>query len=298
MWRERQGYPCGEHRGLALGSRLAMPQAREGLWNFLTEDVRDLVRREVQDPGNRRGKLYVEPRLYDDLLSSQPLCFNLFGPLRLDLPLATAVFRALTGGRVHAVTGIAFEHSPGRGDAQYTGDRSAFDVFVSYATASGGRGFVGVEVKYHEDLLGRAAGHRSRYDEVASCMGCFATDLPHDLRLQPLQQLWRDHLLAGAVRQVDGFDDGFFLVLYPERNVACADAVRAYRECLSSEASFAALTLETLVGQVRRHTGDAWVARFHDRYLDFGKVDAGVSCGPADASQAGGQGRVGRVGQP
>src|SRR5258708_36519721 len=69
-----------------------MPFARETLANYLTETIRDVVREEVLDPTRSGGKLYREPRIFDDLLSSQPLCFNVFAHLRRDIALASKVF--------------------------------------------------------------------------------------------------------------------------------------------------------------------------------------------------------------
>ena len=66
-----------------------MPDARNSLANFLTPGVRSIVREELEreEAGAGQGKLYGMPRLVEDLLSSQPLCFNLFGELKLDLRL-------------------------------------------------------------------------------------------------------------------------------------------------------------------------------------------------------------------
>ena len=73
-------------RGLLQGpssTRLAMPAAKEELWNFLTPGIGALVRAEyerntfVRDEASK--KLFGYPRLFDNLLSSQPLCFNLLG---------------------------------------------------------------------------------------------------------------------------------------------------------------------------------------------------------------------------
>jgi len=273
MWREKQGYEAGEHQGRKLGSRLAVPWAEKTLSNYLTETIRSVVRDEVLDAGKSQGKLYAKPRIFDDLLSSQPLCFNLFGELQRDLELATAVLRDVTQGRVAEVTAIEFEHSPGRGDAEYIGDRSAFDGYVEFVPRGGGRGFIGIEVKYHEDLKGRPSGHKARYDEVADQMGCFRPDCRERLRLMPLQQIWRDHLLAGAVRRVKEFDDGWFVFLYPEGNGHCAKAVEAYRACLTCSDTFADWTLESVLQAIGQHTAAEWVDLFADRYLAFGKID-------------------------
>ncbi|QDG52136.1 hypothetical protein FIV42_15710 [Persicimonas caeni] len=42
-----------------------------------------------------------QPRIFNNLLSSQPLCFNLFGELQQNLELATEVFRTLAEGRMN-----------------------------------------------------------------------------------------------------------------------------------------------------------------------------------------------------
>jgi hypothetical protein len=46
------------------------------------------------------------------------------------------------------------------------------------------------------------------------------------------------------------FDDGFCVFLYPEGNGDCASAVGKYRECLTSEDTFAAWTLEEVVAAI------------------------------------------------
>src|SRR5690349_20583777 len=93
IWREEQGFPVGEHKGRKLGSRLPMPDAKESLWNFLGDNVKAVVRDEVLDLVKSAGKLYGRPRIFNDLLSSQPLCFNLFAELSRDLSLSTNVLR-------------------------------------------------------------------------------------------------------------------------------------------------------------------------------------------------------------
>jgi hypothetical protein len=272
IWREERGFAVGEWRGRPLGSQLEMPWAKDTLANYLTDTIRKVVRQEVLDKSKSRGKLFSSPRIFNNLLSSQPLCFNLFGELQQDLDLATAVFSDITSGRVQNVTSIEFEESPGRGDARYTGDNSAFDVYVTFKTPDGGNGFIGIEVKYYENLMESAATHRPRYDEVAEIMGCFEALKLTSLKSQPLQQIWRDHLLVGALSHVGAYDDGFFAFLYPRGNLNCAGAVAQYRACLTNLNSFDDWTLEDLTSCIKRHTTEDWIEKFHDRYLNFGKL--------------------------
>jgi len=275
LWREAKGLPMGEHRGQPLGSRLTMPYAKETLANFMTEAIRDVVHAEVLDPVKSAGKMYREPRIYEDLLSSQPLCFNLFGELQRDLVLASRTFGRLLVEPGLVVTAIEFEHSPGRGDARFTRDNSAFDVFVRYTSAAGRHGFVGVEVKYVEDLDVPPARHRARYDEVASAMSCFAPEALPRLRQKPLEQLWRDHLLAGSLLldAESGFERGTFAVVYPSGNVVVTKAVNDYRACLTGEETFTAWTLAAVLEAIEDAGAGTWAGNVSDRYLGVTVAD-------------------------
>ncbi|MGH7285447.1 MAG: PGN_0703 family putative restriction endonuclease [Polyangiaceae bacterium] len=250
------------------------PYAESTLSNFLTDNIKRVVRREVLDASRAKDKLFGRPRIFNDLLSSQPLCFNVFAELSLDLDLASRALARLTSGRVSDVTSIDFEHSPGKGDARYTGDRSAFDVFVRYRAPGGKRGFAGIEVKYHEALGDRPSSHKPRYDEVARTMACFDTATSSRLRDKPLQQIWRDHLLAGSLLAAADFDEGFFAFLYPAENERCAKALEGYRACLTNAETFETWTLESLMSAVLEESQADWAKAVVDRYLDFGKLDS------------------------
>lgn len=274
IWRQRMNLPMGRQ----YGSELQEEAAKEHLSNYLTPGIRKVVVDELLSAAES-GKLYGKPRIYTNLLSSQPLCFNLFGELKLDLKLASHVLGALYPGKIEQVTNIEFEHSPERSSQRFTADRSAFDVFVEYVAAGGGRGFLGIEVKYHEDLADKVAAHRDRYDEVARMMNCFTPEGLPALQQAPLQQLWRDHLLAGSMLADKelGYSEGMFVVMYPSANVQCRRAVRAYRRCLQNDSTFDSCTLDEMVGVLSLATSAAWVREFHNRYLDFSSLESFVA---------------------
>jgi len=267
FWREKRGYPIGLHRGVPLGTRLLMPGAEEHLWNYLTDGIRDVVRAEVLDPRRSEGKLFARPRIFDDLLSSQPLCFNLFGELTRDLALASRVMHRLVPDKVATVHRIEFEHSPGRRDPRYTADRSAFDVYVEYESIGGKKGFLGIEVKYHENMNDALAPHRERYDQVAMGMGCFHANHLPDLRMKPINQLWRDHMLAGSMLLADGWAEGMFVVLYPSENSHAAAAIQKYQACLADSSTFATWTIESFVSALETEDAGGLPGELKDRYL-------------------------------
>ena len=294
LWREERGYPIGSYvpprrvEAVELGSLVEARFAEERGANFLTPAIFELVQAELAGAKNGSGKPYGLPRLYENLLTSQALCFNLFGELARDLGLATRVAQLLWGKQVGDVTGIQFEHSPGRRDLAYLGDRTAFDVYLEHDAPGGGRGFIGIEAKYHEDLddpvpslpaggdaLAAALRVRERYREVARAMGEFVDPEAPALMRKPLHQVWRDHLLAGALRHHPAarWESGRFVLLYPSGNEACAAVVASYRKQLGPRPTFEARTLEDVVNAIGACTDAPWVRELRERYLDFGKID-------------------------
>ena len=126
LWREQHGYPCGRYvdangRPRRLGSRVSYRVGLTGV-NLVDPALIPLVHHEIayREVG---AVIHVE-RLWTNLVTSQALTFNLFGPLKQNPRLATAVMRRLVPDLVHDVTEIRFEHSPGRGHPAYTADHT------------------------------------------------------------------------------------------------------------------------------------------------------------------------------
>lgn len=276
LWREERGLPIGERRaGVPLGSRLPLPFAIESGANLMTAAAIAAARREVKAAREGSGQMISEDRLWANLLSSQPLAFNLFADLSEDLPAATRVLRRLWPERIERVTKLGFEYSPGHGSERYTSDRTAFDVYVEHTTPNGGRGFVGIEVKYHEGLNDPPAKHKPRYDEVTRAMRCFRSDQVAGLRRKPVEQIWRDHMLAGSMLlEPTEFETGLYVFLYPEDNDACRTAVQLYREFLSDARTFDAVTLERMLDAIAAEVDAPWVTDTRNRYLGWQKFES------------------------
>lgn len=279
-WREDRGLEAPEisvgGARRRLGSRLTDADAESG-HNFLTGAVWQRVQTELADnesaaPAERK---VLEPgRLKANLLSSQPLCFNLFAELAVDLDLATRALRLVWPHLIGRVEAIEFEWSPGRGDEDYLGNRSAFDVAVFHSKGDGRRGVLGIEVKYHEDLRAVGGEVRDRALEVAAQAGLGLDGADPAWGQAPLNQLLLDHLLALSINQHDQRTWGTaeFCLLFPTVNAACHAALASYRGHLGYVPAFHALTLETLVGALRSTTDAAWVEAFHHRYLAYDRA--------------------------
>jgi hypothetical protein len=236
-----------------LGSRIELDTAYESNANFLNSHALRAVRDRIANPQPHQT-LDVD-RLYCDLLSSMPMCFNLFGVLQGDLELANHALHAWwpdVPGRVRAVH---FEWSPGRRmPGQYLENRSAFDVAFELDLDNGDRGVFGIETKYHEDCKREKApnGNRSRrYSEVTALSGLLSPEAMKIIVGSDLQQIWLDHLLALSMpqnQQTFWAWAGFALV-HPARNPSYARATDRYRSLLSEPTSIRVSTIESLLAE-------------------------------------------------
>lgn len=274
---EYTSYPRhGSPLTLPLGSRFPDTDTVPDNRNFLTPGIGDVVRETIND--TTQSRVIVQPRIWLDLLSSQPMCFNLFGELKRDRALASRVVRRLWPDFVvdAVVTDVQFEWSPGRDEENFLDNRSAFDVIFFLTWPNPARdGFIGVETKYHE-TLGGGARIKPRYITVADESEIFTLDkAPHEpsVKRGALQQIWLDHLLALSMIQSRRWESGMFVLAYPQSNQACSKAAKAYRQELEDSSTFDTVTLETVVTALRAETSAQWVEAFYDRYLDLAKID-------------------------
>lgn len=274
QWRATRGLPIGAHPygggadSTPVGSRLALAFARESGANFISRTVLDAVRGRLAEP--EPHQTLSEDRLWADLLSSMPLCFNLFGGLAGDRVAARRAVNAwwpdAPDGDVH----VRFEHSPGRRDRTFLGNRSAFDAAFEIHGSSAGRGIIGVETKYHEHAVAEAppkAAPLARYVEVTERAGIFVEGWREQIIGKELQQVWLDHLLVLAMLQHPSrrWTWGRFVLAYPSANPSFSAVASRYRSLLRDESTFEARTLEGLAtsGAVGVDSARA----FGERYL-------------------------------
>ncbi|MGH7438041.1 MAG: PGN_0703 family putative restriction endonuclease [Polyangiaceae bacterium] len=275
QWRESRGYAVGfePYRGgpgaIPVGSRLELAFARTSGANFVTPGALDAVRARLAAP--ERFQMLKQERLFADLLSSMPLCFNLFGDLAGDGEGARRAIRAWWPDAPSGAVSVRFEHSPGRRDPLFLGNHSAFDVAFDIDAGTGARAIVGVETKYHEHAVAEAApkpAALARYIEVAERSGVFAYRWRERIVGTDLQQIWLDHLLVLAMLQHPSkqWIWGRFILAYPAGNPSFASAVARYAAALADRSTFGARTIEELLAAPGA-VGEGAGRSFRERYL-------------------------------
>lgn len=271
-WRIKHNYPINRTVKSDYGNFIETEFAKREKVNFLTSNIKKLVTDKI--PSIRRnGGLVGEPRIWNNLLSSQPLCFNLFGELSLDIKLATKYFQKLFPKEVLSVIKIDFEYSSKRDNP----DNSAFDVFVEYMNYDQKKCFIGIEVKFQESLFEESPKkaleifekHRSIYTKLTIDSKCFKLDSIEKLRLVPIAQIWRDHLLAWNMK--DDYYDGFFVFLYPFENWECKSGVEKYKTLLISDnerlTRFYSRDLTKFVLTLGEFINADWTKELEERYI-------------------------------
>ena len=264
--------------GRLVGSMLDVDAAvaRPDL-NFLDADIAAYVDQRVPEILAAGGTVDAD-RLRRNLLSSQPLCFNLFGALRAAPAAAARVLADVLHLPIAEVEEITVEYAP-LPARDHLGDRTAFDALVTYRTTDGARGFVGVETKYTEPFSPTVytAGHNPRYAAWTTPEHGFRQDGVAKLERKEVNQLWRNAMLAVSLRSVEEYDHGHVAVLAGDGDKGAAKALGLLtRELTEPDHLVRSATLEHLVTRAGAEDDLAgWADAFRRRYLDLAPVKAG-----------------------
>jgi hypothetical protein len=193
--------------------------------NFLNDEIFAYVQERVPQIKAEGGTL-GEDRLYRNLLSSQPLCFNLFGYLRGHAGALRDVMSRLLDLDIAEIDAVEVEWAPA--PDQHLNDRTAFDAFVSYRTAAGRAGFLGIETKYTEKFSPEPYDRDSYREWTSKPASGFQDGAAGRLKGSLTNQLWRNALLTLSLAATAEFDQGRCIVVHCERDQGLERAIGAF----------------------------------------------------------------------
>jgi hypothetical protein len=213
--------------------------------NFLTPNSIKAVdttvaEREEQDPG-----LMEQDRLYNNLLSSQPLCFNFFGELMADKDFGLKVLQNWWPD-LTKLTKVVFEYAP---KECYTADNSAFDV-VFEVSVGDKSGLIGLECKY-TDTFSSTEYDKPEYREIYKKSRSFAASYD-DLKASKYNQLFRNQLIAESLLQNNKYDfvkTGLFCYQQDKNAIKTASELK---KMLIDSSSFIIITYGDFIESVQR----------------------------------------------
>ena len=270
-WRhERLGLPCGHDAKLnPYGNYLTAEDATGGS-NFLTEAIHWCAKERIAAGGG-----VEEFRCTRNLLSSQPMAFNLFGPLHHDPDLAARLLDPLLPGGAREAN-VHIEWAPAK--ELHLGDATSFDVAVRYTTRDGRPALAAIETKLTEPFSQRTYGlddhHTERYRKVATASTVWHDPAAIELTDKRWNQVWRNHLLVESIRQAEPGLLGCEIVVHHPNDDRCRTAIEGYREFLASpDDTFGSFTLGQIVSAWKKlittPAQRKWLNDFQDRYLNL-----------------------------
>lgn len=237
----------------------------------------DLAHRFLRDERLPRAKDDNEAieleRLHRNLLSSQPLCFNVFGQLSAYRPSTARLLAELLGLDVLSVTDVLVEHAPAAAK-NVLRDRTAFDAYLQLET-SDGPVFLAVETKYTEPFsqvqYGSAAYPRPTYGPVCNAAdGWLKPGAAVELVNAATNQLWRMTMLAQLTEQKLG-RRGLVIVLACDGDHGAESAIKGVRPWLKDGDKVRSVTFEQLLAAANKIPDLApWTMLFRTRYLPGG----------------------------
>ena len=266
---------------------------KEGCWkNFLTGYAFDYAKKRVNPENKKPYETIESDRLFNNLLSSQPMAFNLFCPLRQMLEespeIATKVIKtALPNYPIHKVTEVELEFIP-KEYKELTGDKSAMDAIIRFEDEDGKNGFIAIETKYSENLGTNVAYDRDKNGnktprkqslKAVQELNCFKSDVESriisgEIRLT---QIYRNFLLSEKYGQYKRLNS-YSIILAPQAHPSTDDEFKSLYNELKEEyrTKINSIHLEDFVKAIIINCPNEYRAvfeRFNDRYLNFDKLN-------------------------
>ncbi len=263
---------------------------KENCWNnFLTEDAFKYAEERVKR--KEKYETIEQDRLFNNLLSSQPMAFNLFCPLRRMLkesPEAAtkAIKAAFPNYPIHRVTDVDLEFIP-KNYKELTGDKSAMDAIIRFEDGFGKKGFIAIETKYSENLGANVAydidgnGNkkpRAQSLEAVKKLQCFKPEVEKLIieGKKGLTQIYRNFLLSEMYGHKEGLLS-YSIILAPKRHPSTKRELKSLTNGLREEYKnkIEKMNLEDFVEKIISVCPEEYATifeRFYDRYLNFEKL--------------------------
>ena len=265
---------------------------KEGCWkNFLTGYAFDYAKKRVNPENKKPYETIESDRLFNNLLSSQPMAFNLFCPLQQMLKesskIATKVIKAaLPNYPIHKVTEVELEFIP-KEYKELTGDKSAMDAIIRFEDEDGKNGFIAIETKYSENLGTNIAYDRDENGnktprkqslKAVQELNCFNSDVESRIISGGIRltQIYRNFLLSEKYGQYKGLNS-YSIILAPKAHPSTDNEFKSLHNELKEEyrTKINNIHLEDFVNAIIINCPDEYrvvFERFYDRYLNFDKL--------------------------
>lgn len=243
--------------------------------NFLTKEIYNYANYRTQLM--KAGETIQQYRLFNNMLSSQPMCFNLFFPLKAlfekDHIAANKIFKACFPSlNIENILAVEIEYLP-YPNTEYLDDRTAFDAMILYKTKTGERNILAIETKYVEKLGVLPSSELKKQTELVNESMIF-NEIGKEKAKKGFAQLGRNFLLAEKYRIVNRLDNAFAVVISPEENDSSSKEIDGFQSLMNIDFQnrLFYISLESMTSQIKENAPKSlipWIEDFSTRYLGF-----------------------------
>ncbi len=244
--------------------------------NFISENAFRFAKQKVLDKQINPDLTIDEFRLFNNMLSSMPMCFNLFSDLRtllLSEPYSASkiikeMFQELDW--IETVTYIDIEFIP-RPITAYTNDKSAFDAMILVTDDQGYKGLISIETKYTDLLGSNTAKHTQTKDLLISANKIVDASYQSYLLTNGYQQIHRNYLLTYSFAKKHGYKHFANVVISPKEDSLSVQEIEDFKKhLLLDRRTILKIPLETMVARAIETNDDQIVPvmeKFRERYI-------------------------------
>jgi hypothetical protein len=162
-------------------------------------------------------------RLFNNMLSSMPMCFNLFSDLRELLisdkascsELCKSLFEEINWISSVEYIGVEFIPTP---IEQYTNDKTAFDAVLIVKDAKGKKGILSIETKYTDLLGSNSSKNTDKKNEIIEKYKLFSAETKTNLKKNGYKQIYRNYLLTFAFAKVNKYKNFCNIIISPSED--------------------------------------------------------------------------------
>ena len=248
--------------------------------NFYDDDIFNYAHKRVNE--KKPEETIKADRLFNNLLSSMPLAFNLFYPLMQLLEkdvkktseIIAHLFPAWDIVKVEKID-IEFIPTP---ITNYTNDKSAMDAVIFFSDKKGNHNIIAIEVKYTDNLGTNKASENKGKPEVARESKLF-TDAGIKYIEAGCTQIFRNFLLTEKFRMVHGFANSYNVILAPTNHPSTESEINAIRKYFNDTCpkdKLIKIDLESFTEKISELVPSEmkpWIDWFINRYLRFHRVE-------------------------
>ncbi len=226
--------------------------------NFLHPEAIKVAEEEIE--ANSSGIIKID-RLWNNLLSSQPLCFNFWAPLKNKKDIANGLLKKYIPDFSEMVD-MRFEWAP-TPKKDFTGDNSAFDIMIEFKNNKGENEFLGLECKYVDSLKSSPEDRKEKEEKYLEIFNKSQDTFLEEYKFyiqKRYNQLFRNQLMACSYQQKKG--NKFYCgVFFTEKDEATQKIVDEYRETLKNKNDFIVIHYEDFIKAIQLLDNISWEDR-------------------------------------